>query len=85
MRLNKQWFVLIGLLALVLFFIQTNAHAEFNFLDNVLVVKGFYMGNSGAVQEKVGDNKYRVKLLPVGKIIIVSEDEIQLSMSGSQW
>ena len=65
-----------ALLILALLALPINAHADFEYLDRVVIVGGFYRGESGVLQEKI-QGKYRVKLLPVGKIIMVSEAEIE--------
>ena len=64
------------LLVLVLLFIPISAYAEFKYLDKVRIVDGFYIGETGALQEKIAD-RYRVKLMPVGKVVTVSEDDIE--------
>ena len=80
----KGRYVFMTLLALSLLLIPISALAEFKYLDKVIVVDGFYRGRHGAVQEKFG-NRYKIKLLPVGTVVIVREDEMQWSTKAQSW
>ena len=85
MKREKQGFApMIALLILVFIIslipIRTYA-TDFKYLDNVKVVDGFYRGEAGALQEK-HSNKYKVKILPSGKVITVSESDIELRTDG---
>ncbi len=84
MKRTMQKLIAAGVLALMLLLIPISTYAEFRYLDRVVVVRGFYRGGSGAVQQKVG-NKYRIKLLPLGTVIMVSGDEIQLGSRNQGW
>ena len=72
MKIGKALLVVISLL------VSVNAHAEYRYLDRVRIVEGFYRGRIGILQEKARD-RYRVKLVKAGKIVTVSEDEIELT------
>lgn len=80
----RQKFIFLELSILSLLLISISTFAEFKYLDKVIVVDGFYRGTYGAVQQKIG-NRYKIKLLPVGTIVIVKENEIQWSTRAQSW